>query len=328
MARLTDGYGRVLNYVRVSVTDRCNFRCVYCMPPEGVPMLDHSRVLTYEQIAFLCDVLWELGVGKVRFTGGEPLVRKGLVPFLKKLRADLPDLKIALTTNASLLSRYAPELREVGLHSLNVSLDTLEPEKFKQVTRIGELRDVLEGIEAALRLAIAECVKLNTVLIRGFNDMEIANILRYARERDLLLRLIEFMPLDDTWSEERFIPAREILQVLAQEGNWIPDDRKKSGLDGPARYYRNETTGQEIGIIEAVSNHFCDTCNRLRIGSQGTMRTCLFAGEETDLRPAIESGDRDRLLRCLLEAAAKKPHCWQESRGAVFSRRHMSHIGG
>ena len=202
LGELVDGFGRRLNYVRISVTDRCNFRCTYCMPEEGVKCLSHRDILRYEDIAFLCGAFAELGVGKFRFTGGEPLVRKGLVPFLQSLHAEMPHIKTALTTNASLLEEYAEGLARAGLHSLNISLDTLDPEKFRKITRIGDIERVYAGIRAAKRAGLAN-IKLNTVLIRGFNDGEVERLLEFAEEHGLLLRLIEFMPLeDDVWTKE------------------------------------------------------------------------------------------------------------------------------
>ena len=169
MDRLIDDFGRHLNYVRISVTDRCNYRCKYCMPPEGVEFLDHSEIMRYEEITFLCGVLWELGVRKVRFTGGEPLVRRGLVSFLKDLNKEFPEMKTALTTNGSLLGQFADQLAGASLHSLNISLDTLDPVKFADVTRLGDLDTVISGIRAAVKAKIRN-ITANTVFIRGFND--------------------------------------------------------------------------------------------------------------------------------------------------------------
>ena len=205
MAVMTDDFGRDLNYVRISVTDRCNYRCKYCMPPEGVEYLEHSEIMRYEEISFLCSVFWELGVRKVRFTGGEPLVRKGLVSFLKELNREFPEMKTALTTNGSLLEEYAEGLAQANLHSLNISLDTLDPVKFAGVTRLGDLDRVISGIRAAVKAGLRN-IKLNTVLIRGFNDGEIAALMNFAKRERVLLRLIEFMPLEDgVWNEESFI---------------------------------------------------------------------------------------------------------------------------
>lgn len=324
MAGLIDTYGRQLRYVRISVTDRCNFRCAYCMPEDGVQCMDHDEILRYEDIAFLCSKFWELGVRKFRFTGGEPLVRKGLVPFLADLKADFPEMKLALTTNASLLESYAGKLAEIGLHSLNISLDTLDPQKFAAITRTGTLDMVIKGIRAAKRAGIGN-IKLNAVLIRNFNDTEIAGLLAFSKEEGLLLRLIEFMPLeDDVWNETNFISGKEILAMLPDSAAWRPE--KNGGAEeGPARYYVNEKTGDTIGVIEAVSNHFCDSCNRLRVSASGGLRACLFDEREVPLREMIKKRDGAAITELILAGASQKPRCWSEVKAG---RQRMSRIGG
>lgn len=324
MAGLIDTYGRLLRYVRISVTDRCNFRCAYCMPREGVRCMRHDEILRYEDISFLCSAFWELGVRKYRFTGGEPLVRKGLVDFLAGLKTDFPEMKLALTTNASLLERYAGQLAKMGLHSLNISLDTLDPRKFAEITRVGSLDTVIKGIRAAKRAGIKN-IKLNTVLIKGFNDTEIADLLAFSKNEGLLLRLIEFMPLeDDVWSEDNFISGGEILSLLPDSDAWKPE--KECGAeDGPARYYINEKTGDAIGVIEAVSNHFCDSCNRLRVSASGGLRACLFDEKEIPLRGMIKARDKVGLIGLILAGAGQKPRCWGDVKDG---KQHMSRIGG
>ena len=324
MDKLIDDYGRNLNYVRISVTDRCNYRCKYCMPPDGVEFLEHSEIMRYEEIIFLCKVLCELGVRKVRFTGGEPLVRKGLVNFLKDLNKELPDMKTALTTNGSLLRQYAAELAEVNLHSLNISLDTLDPVKFAEVTRLGNLDDVISGIRAAVSAGIKN-IKLNTVLVRGFNDGEIGDLMAFSKEVGVMLRLIEFMPLEDeVWSEDAFISGEEILKMLPEGDSWKAE-KPDSPEAGPARYYRNEKTGDSIGIITAVSNHFCKYCNRLRISATGKLRTCLFTPDEIPMRQLILNSDREGLKELILENIKNKPRCWNDVRDG---HQNMSGIGG
>ncbi|HAJ93372.1 MAG TPA: GTP 3',8-cyclase MoaA [Synergistaceae bacterium] len=324
MDRLTDDFGRDLNYVRISVTDRCNYRCKYCMPAEGVEFLEHSEIMRYEEISFLCRVLWELGVRKVRFTGGEPLVRRGLVSFLKELNKEFPEMKTALTTNASLLGQYAEDLVQANLHSLNISLDTLDPVKFADVTRLGNIDDVISGIRAAVRAGIKN-IKLNTVLIRGFNDGEIGSLMAFAKREKVLLRLIEFMPLeDDVWNEDAFISGEDILKMLP-EGDLWKAEKPHSDQAGPAKYYRNEKTGDSIGIITAVSNHFCKYCNRLRVSATGKLRTCLFAPEEIPMRPLILNEDSEGLKTLILDSIKNKPRCWSDVRAG---HQHMSGIGG
>lgn len=324
MAELIDRYGRYLRYVRISVTDRCDFRCAYCMPEDGVPCMEHDEILRYEDISFLCSVFMELGVRKFRFTGGEPLVRKGLVSFLADLKSEFPDMKLALTTNASTLEFYAKKLAEIGLHSLNISLDTIDPQKFAQITRVGSLDRVIRGIRAARQAGIKN-IKLNTVLIRDFNDTEIGDLLAFSKKEGLLLRLIEFMPLEDqVWSEANFISGQEIIAMLPDGDIWRAE-KSGSAAEGPARYYVNEKTGDTIGIIEAVSNHFCDSCNRLRVSASGALRTCLFDESETPLREMIKKRDRAGLITLIIDSVSKKPRCWSDVK---VGRQHMSRIGG
>ncbi|GHV51191.1 cyclic pyranopterin monophosphate synthase [Synergistales bacterium] len=332
MGEIRGANGRIIDYVRISVTDRCNYRCLYCMPESGVRSVTHDNIMRYEDITFLCLVLSELGVRKVRFTGGEPLVRKGFVSFLIDFKKSFPDIAVSLTTNASLLAKYAPFLSDAGLYSMNISLDTLDREKFKKITRIGEIDDVREGIMAAKRAGI-ERIKSNTVLIRGFNDTELPDILGYAWDNGITPRFIEFMPLDcGLWRREDFLGARDALKLLeGLFGKWnlmedsarYKNDDKKIPL-GPAKYYSNED-GRVVGIIEAVSNHFCSVCNRLRVTASGGLRACLFAAEEARLLDMLRNKDAGSVKRAILDSAAAKPECWRDSlKGGV----EMSGVGG
>lgn len=323
------GDGRKIDYARISVTDRCNYRCTYCMPEDGVQPIPHEQVMRYEEISTLCNALWELGVKKIRFTGGEPLVRKGLVSFLKSLRHDLPDLAISITTNASLLSRYAKDLAEVGLSGMNISLDTVDPEKFRSITRVGDISDVVTGIDAACGAGIAN-IKTNTVLIRGFNDAELPRILNFAWERNIIPRVIEFMPLgDDVWKREKFIGSKEIMEHLTEFGDWTREDDFGEGTRtlprGPAKYFVNKANGKRVGVIEAVSNHFCSDCNRLRITARGNMRACLFSRDEIPLLDIIRRGDMAALKTAIVAGVASKPDCWEDARDG---KQRMSGIGG
>lgn len=326
---ITDRNGRVIDYARISVTDRCNYRCTYCMPEEGVSQIPHEQVMRYEEIAFLCRALARLGVRKIRFTGGEPLVRKGIASFLKRFKGDFPEVAVFVTTNASLLVRFARELSEVPLSGMNISLDTIDAEKFHTITRLGDIGEVRTGIEAARARGIPN-IKTNTVLIRGFNDGELPEILRFAWDNDITPRLIEFMPLgDDVWRREKFIGADEILQMLAAYGTWIPAEKKETaggGLPlGPAQYYADRRTGKTVGVIEAVSNHFCASCNRLRVTANGSLRACLFSREEAPLLPLIRSGDQDGLEQAIRDGMNAKPECWEHLRDG---KQKMSGIGG
>lgn len=322
---LKDSYGRRLNYLRISVTDRCNYRCLYCMPSEGVECISHADILRYEDIKFLCRVFRGLGVEKFRFTGGEPLVRRGIVPFLKELREEMPDAKIALTTNASLLANFARGLAGALIDHLNVSLDTVDAQKFAQVTRLGRIEDVFAGIAAAKAEGI-DNIKLNAVLIRGFNDTEVPAMLAYARREGLLLRLIEFMPLQESiWKKDAFIIGRDLLKTLPDGAAWEKSEGDGGSSSGPAEYYVNRKTGDRIGIITAVSNHFCKSCNRLRISAEGKLRTCLFNPKEIPLKELIQQRRENDLREAILAAAAAKPRCWDDVKNGNMK---MSGIGG
>jgi len=330
MAGLMGSFNRRLDYVRISVTDRCNYRCRYCMPEEGVDWLDHEKILSYEELLVLCRLLHEMGVRKIRVTGGEPTVRKGLPDFLRRLHEEIPALHVALTTNGSLLLSMAEELSAIPLAGLNVSLDSLDPGKFRFLTRCGSLDDVLEGIRA-FRARSGTPLKINTVLMRGFNDEEIPALLKFAESCGAVLRLIEFMPLDESvWSRDRFIPADDILKSLPEPEKWIPETKARRSPNhgiplGPARYLVHAETGQRLGIIAAVGHHFCETCNRLRITATGELRSCLFSPEGASLREALREGDLEAVRGLILAEAGRKPKCWKE---ASASTRHMSQIGG
>jgi cyclic pyranopterin phosphate synthase len=360
---LKDAFGRELCYVRLSVTDRCNFRCRYCMPEEGVEWVPHEKILSYEDMLFLIEILRGLGVKKVRFTGGEPLVRRGMVSFLEKARTSFPELEIALTTNGSTLTRDAPFLASMGLSDINVSLDTLNPDKFAFMTRGGELRSVLDGIDALISALTARAsttrvstvqvpatqVKVNAVSIRGFNDDSIADLTRFAFQRGITLRFIEFMPMNPAlWSPDDFMPFSEIVSRLPFVWNaseWQEKFEKEkiekeneegaelspsflpslSSLSGPARYYVNSVTGQRVGVISAVSQHFCASCNRLRCTAAGEIQSCLFRGDRVSVFDALRARDEENLRSLIRRAAALKPQVGMTSR---LGRIDMHKIGG
>ncbi|NLB83314.1 MAG: GTP 3',8-cyclase MoaA [Synergistaceae bacterium] len=307
--RMKDPFGRILNYVRISLTDRCNLRCVYCMPPDGVPWIPHEEIMSYESILFLCSVLQDLGVQKIRFTGGEPFVRKGFVSFLGDVRKNFPSLKIALTTNGTYLDKWAKQLAGLRLESVNISLDTLDPGKFHAVTRGGDLQDVLRGIEG-LRETGQVPIKVNMVVMRDYNLEEVPTLTEFAREKGILLRFIEFMPLDsDVWAPPSFVAAEEILSLLPASKSWtpLPADQGTGNVCGPAREYRSERRDQSVGIISAVSDHFCARCNRLRITSRGVVRPCLFSESGISILEDLRKKDREQVSRGILSAAEAKP---------------------
>ncbi|HOO87250.1 MAG TPA: GTP 3',8-cyclase MoaA [Synergistales bacterium] len=348
---MRDPYGRTLDYVRISITDRCNFRCLYCMPANGIAWIPHEDIMTYEDIFFLVSVLSELGVKRLRFTGGEPFVRKGFVSFLQEIRQRFPSIDVAVTTNGAFLERDASALSALRLHSVNVSLDTLHPQKFADITRTGELGTVLRGIRALVAKG-GVSVKINTVVMRDFNLNEISGLVRFAKENDVLLRFIEFMPLDkDVWSNQQYVSASEILSLLPDALQWSPSPKSSvttqntsSAIpNGPAKYFRNAKTGQDIGIISAVSDHFCHTCNRLRITSTGEVRPCLFSNRGVAIIDALRRKDPDAARDGILMAVKNKPHeggtgipeerqnpedAPQKRTDLFQEERHMSRIGG
>jgi len=340
---IRDPFGRTLDYVRISITDRCNFRCIYCMPANGIEWIPHDDIMTYEDIFFLVSVLSELGVKRLRFTGGEPFVRKGFVSFLQEIRQKFPSIGVAVTTNGAFLEQDASTLSALGLHSVNVSLDTLNPKKFAEITRTGELGKVLRGI-SGLVAKRGVPVKVNTVVMRDFNFDEIPELVRFAEDNGVLLRFIEFMPLDkDVWSNRQYVSASEILSLLPDAMQWSPL-QTSSEIEpnvctvipnGPAKYFRNAKTGQDIGIISAVSDHFCHTCNRLRITSTGEVRPCLFSNTGVPIIGALRRKDPDAAREGILSAVRNKPReggtgIPEERRETnVFQEeRHMSRIGG
>jgi cyclic pyranopterin phosphate synthase len=322
---IIDSKGRIMDYARISVTDRCNFRCVYCMPGEGVALIPHGEIMRFEDIIWLARALESLGVRHVRFTGGEPLVRRGMAEFLVSFRKEFPDMTVSLTTNASALPRFAPLLSEARLSGMNISLDTLDPIKFAGMTRTGNLEDVLKGIDSAAGLGIDD-IKTNTVLIRGFNDAELPDIIRFAWEKRMTPRVIEFMPMrGEIWGSEKFIGSDEIMELISAAGDWTAVENETKSAHGPAKYFMDLSSGRRVGVIEAVSNHFCSECNRIRITASGNMRACLFNNAEIPLLDMIRLRDRDRVCAAILEGINGKPEKWRDSADGAAN---MSGIGG
>ena len=326
---LSDTQGRVLRDLRISVTDRCNLRCVYCMPLEGIAWMPRADVLTYEEIVRVTRLAIGLGVTGVRLTGGEPTVRAGLEVLVRALRDLDPALDLSLTTNGLKLAKLAATLRRAGLTRINVSLDTLDRERFRRIARRDRLPEVLAGLEAAKRAGFSR-IKVNAVLMRGFNEDEAVPLARWAREQGFELRFVEWMPLDSqrSWSAERLVPAAEILATLGREFPLEP----VPGPDpsAPAELHRYRDGGGTVGVIASVTHPFCKRCDRIRLTADGQIRTCLFAHEEYDLRGALRRGAGDEEIAGLLQAAARRkepghlinqPKFLQPARG-------MSRIGG
>ena len=327
---MRDTFNRKIDYLRISITDRCNLRCRYCMPEEGVPSVGHGQVLSFEELFRIARIAVEQGVSKIRLTGGEPLVRKGLIPFVERL-CQLPQQpELTLTSNGLLLADQAAELKRVGLQRVNVSLDTLNPQRFEQITRRPGLDQVLAGISAAEAAGLWP-LKLNMVPIRGVNADEIADFARLTFEHDWQVRFIEFMPVTgglDYPPESRF-PAAEIAEVLRSIAPLKELERK--GPAGPARLYQFEGAKGVVGVIPAVSEHFCGECNRLRLTSDGFLRPCLFCDDEVDLRTPLRQGCSDAdLAQLLIGAVQIKPerHRITEEPVVADRRRKMQGIGG
>ena len=303
---LQDDFGRTIDYLRLSITDRCNLRCRYCMPEEGVVPVAHGDLLSYEELLRLTGAAIRLGVRKVRITGGEPLVRRGIVDFIRRL-AVLPGApELTLTSNGLLLAGMAAELKAAGLSRVNISLDTLRPERFSAITRRGGLPQVLAALEAAEAAGLTP-LKVNMVPIRGVNEDEIADFARLTLERPWQVRFIEYMPVSsglDYPPESRF-PAENILQALSCLAPLVPIPR--TGPAGPARLYRYAGAPGSLGIIPAVSGHFCGDCNRLRLTADGRLRPCLLAAEEIDLRSVLRQGTEAELEEALRRAVSAKP---------------------
>jgi cyclic pyranopterin phosphate synthase len=325
--QLTDSHGRTINYLRLSVTDRCNMRCFYCMPKEGIVNKGHAAVLTYEELLLIAETAVNLGIEKIRVTGGEPLVRAGIVDFLEKL-ALIPGLRhLALTTNGLLLEKLAAGLHSVGVQRLNVSLDSLNAETFCKITRGGDLKTVLAGLDAA-ELAGFPPPKINCVIMRGVNDGEILDFVELTRSRGNSIRFIEYMPAvkEDDW-QRYCISGEEILQRIATRHTLETID--KGPFAGPSRDFRIPGAQGSIGIITAVSGHFCSECNRIRVTSTGQAKGCLFSDEKTDLIPWLRPPDREGLAEVLRTIVSSKPERHSISQdGYIHKNFTMSQVGG
>lgn len=327
-----DGFGREIDYLRISVTDRCNLRCRYCMPAEGVVALRHDDILRYEEIERLARAAAELGISKIRLTGGEPLVRRGIVDLVAALAA-IPGIRdLSMTTNGTLLAPMAVSLAQAGLNRVNVSLDTLDAARYADITRGGSLEAALAGIAAAEAAGLLP-LKINAVATRGFNDDELAALAALTLEHDWHVRFIELMPLNDgsVAFEVGYIPADEIRAVLrAAYGELIPvATADQPAWNGPAEYVRLPGGRGMVGIITPVSAHFCARCNRLRLTADGKLRMCLFSDQEIDVRAALRSGASPEALQDLLrQAVAAKPAGHHLAAHEVPHDRVMSQIGG
>ena len=331
MTLLTDQYGRRIKSMRISITDKCNFRCIYCMPAEGLPWLPKSEILTYEEMTRIARVATEMGIEQIRLTGGEPLVRRD-VPELVRMLRPLPGLRsLSLTTNGTRLPQLVQPLAEAGLTRINVSLDSLIPHKFFQMARRDALASVLAGLEALEAYPQIHPIKVNAVAMKGFTEEEVLSFAALARRKPYIIRWIEFMPLDadQIWRKEDILTGGEILAIIeAEYGKMIPiTDGDKAET---ARKYRFADGIGELGFINPVSEPFCASCDRIRLTAEGGLRTCLFSQEETDLRAIVRGGGSDADL-----AAAIREAVWHKELKHFIgdkrfkrTKRSMSMIGG
>ena len=293
--QLIDGMGRTIVNLRISVTDRCNFRCTYCMPADNVEFMDRSNLLSFEEIKRVAQIVSRMGINRLRLTGGEPLMRKNL-PALIKMLDEVDGIDdIAMTTNAYFLKDQAQSLKDAGLKRLNVSLDALDPDKFRDVNRRDCLQSVLDGLDTARKVGF-KSIKINAVAVRNFSETEIMSLIEMGRSDGFEIRFIEFMPLDSdkVWERDKVLFGHEIVDMIKENYELVPID---NSLEiGPASEYNFADGKGKIGIITAVSNPFCDHCNRIRMTADGKLRTCLFSTEETNLKELIRSGATDKAI--------------------------------
>jgi len=328
MSGLSDSFQRPINYLRISVTDRCNLRCIYCMPVEGIRLIPHGDILTYEEIHTVAKAAGELGINKIRITGGEPLARSGLLKLIQMLaQIDAID-DISLTTNGVLLSHHAAELKSAGLRRVNVSLDTLKQDKFEFITRSKDsLGNVLEGIEAARSVGLNP-VKINVVVMSGINDDELLDFATKTINNEWHVRFIELMPSAGASTlASQFVPVSEMRKRLELSGKLEPCLPRVG--NGPAKYFRFPHANGTIGFITPVSEHFCFHCNRLRLTADGKLRPCLLADYEIDLKSPLRNGiSSDGLKQLIEEAVANKPLRHRMAEGYTPKDRPMTQVGG
>lgn len=326
---MVDRYGRKIDYLRVSITDRCNLRCIYCMPAEGVELKPREEILSFEELLRLVRVATDVGFRKFRLTGGEPLVRKGLIEFIRSL-VQLPGVEdLSLTTNGILLPQMAAQLKEAGVRRLNISLDTLEPEKYREMTRGGDFSKVWEGIQKSLDLGF-DPVKVNVVILKGFNDQDWVDFAELTCRYPVHVRFIEVMSIGTSreFAEKHFAPASQVRErIEAVLGRLVPVEVVTG--NGPACYFQVPGAPGKLGFISAVSNHFCSRCNRIRLTADGQLRPCLFDQRELDLRRPLRAGASDQdLAEIFRKAISLKPSSYHEAVGLISGGRDMCQIGG
>lgn len=330
---ILDSRGRVARYLRISITDRCNLRCVYCRNSAREKCIPHERILRFEHFRRLIRIGRRLGVGKIRITGGEPFARKGCVPFILSLRDKFPDLRLSVTTNATLLEPWLRDIRKAGLASINISIDSFERDAYASLTGADMLPNVLANMEKLL--AMGQRVKINVVAIRGITDVQIDEYLYAARTLPLDIRFIEFMRMGSgtVWTEEKFLSCAELLRLASTRANLLPASGADPAFAGPAHMYAMSGAPGRIGFIAAMSGHFCESCNRLRVTSEGRLRVCLFADREYNLAPLlVRSAVPDECIAlAVTRACLKKPlgsSLLARCGHAAIAEKAMTGIGG
>jgi GTP 3',8-cyclase len=331
--KLIDNYGRLHDYLRISVTDRCNLRCVYCMPEEGMEFEPSERILSFEEIAEVVSVVANLGVRKLRLTGGEPLVRKEIEVLVKMLSSIEGIEDIALTTNGIYLAQKAEKLKQAGLTRVNISLDSLQPDRFREITRGGDVRRVIAALEESYRVGF-DPIKLNVVLMKGINDDEIGDFLQMTMDRHINVRFIEYMPIghaDESW-KKHYLPLTVVNERCKELGFEAEPTEAVYG-NGPAKSFRIKGAKGTFGLIHPISDHFCETCNRLRLTADGSIKPCLYWNDEFNVRTHI--GNRQLMENLFFHAIGIKPESHEmalvlndQAQSHTPTKRRMSQIGG
>lgn len=314
---MKDSYGRTIQYLRLSVTDLCNYRCIYCMPETGIIKKEHEEILSIEEMTEIVHAAYKLGIRKIRLTGGEPLVRKGILSLCESIKAIDRSIELGITTNGSLLPAMADRLKQAGVDRLNISLDSLHPDTFKSITRGGELQDVLDGIQAACNAGF-DNIKINTVLLKGVNDKELFDLINLTKEHPLHVRLIELMPIGVAahWNNNRFMTTAAAEKAL--------QNAELLRVDGVARVYGIKGCKGTIGLICPMSNSFCPSCNKIRVTADGKLKPCLHSRQEILLRGL----HGEALEQALKDGIAQKPQSHLFGTAGSFTERNMNEIGG
>lgn len=325
---MKDGQCRGIDYLRISVTDRCNFRCRYCMPEEGIESLSHQDILSFEEIIKVCRSAVKLGISKIKLTGGEPLVRKSFIELVRQIKGIDGIEEITLTTNGFLLDEYLDELIEAGISKVNISLDTLKSQRFKEIARVDGLDKVLKGIYKAIDSPL-KTVKINTLIAKGFNEDEVSELAALAKDNDINVRFIELMPIG-LGKDYRGLSKEEITNILETAYGKLTPYHKKLG-NGPAKYYEINGFKGKIGFISAVSECFCEDCNRIRLTANGFLKLCLHSTKGLDLRSLLRAGaTEEELTKIMKETIQNKPdrHHFNDLEGNDIEEKIMAQIGG